>query len=111
MFQLKLDTSFPIEQFKIWGFSTPFRKDPDKYGVGLLVFVREDIPTKYLCSESTPTEGIYIELNFRKKKWLLHSTYNPNKNIVTNHFDDLKRSLDPCSTKYDKLIGDLKLMI
>ena len=69
--ETKIDASFPIDQFKIPGFSTPFRRDCDQYGGGLLVFVREDIPVKHLSSESTPIEGIYVELNFRKKNWLL----------------------------------------
>ena len=87
--ETKLDASFPIEQFKIPGFSTPFRRDRDRYSGAFLVFVREDIPAKHLSSESTPTGGIYIELNFRRKNWLLCSTYNPNRNIVTNHLDVL----------------------
>ena len=62
-----------------------------------------------MSSKSTPTEGVYVEINFRKKNWLLCCTYNPNRNIITNLLDALKRSLDPCSTKYDNLmiIGDL----
>ena len=35
--ETKLDASFPIGQFKISGFSTPFRRDLDHYGGGLLV--------------------------------------------------------------------------
>ena len=69
-----------------------------------------DKPAKHLSSESTPIEGIYVELKFRKKNWLLCCTYNPNRNIITNHLDVLKRSLEPYSTKYANLvvIGDLK---
>ena len=109
MSETKLDASFSIEQFKIPGFSTPFRRDRDQYREGILVFVSEDIPAKHLSSESTPVEGIYIELNVRKKNWLLCCTYNPNRNIITKHLDILKRNLDPYSTKYDNLmvIGDL----
>ena len=78
----KLDASFPIDQFKIPGLSTPFRRDCDKYGGGLLIFVRKDTPAKYLSSESTPTKGIYVELNFLKKNWLLCYTYNLSRNII-----------------------------
>ena len=107
--ETKLDASFPIEQFKIPGFSTLFRGDRDQYCGGLLVFVKEDIPAKHLSSESNPIEGIYGELNFRKKNWLLCCTYSPNRNIITCHLDVLKRSLDSYSTKDDNLmvIGDL----
>ena len=37
--ETKLDAFFPIEQFKIPTSSTPFRRDRDQYGGGLLVFV------------------------------------------------------------------------
>ena len=30
-------------------------------------------------------EGIFVELNFQKKKILLCCTYNPHKNIISNH--------------------------
>ena len=60
--ETNFDPSFPIEQFKIPGFSPPFMGDRGQYRGGLLVFVREDIPAKHLSSESTPIEGIYIEL-------------------------------------------------
>ena len=88
---------------------TPFRRDRDKYSGGLLVFVIEDVPDWYLSSENTPIDGIYLKLKFRKKNWLLCCFYNLNWNIITNHLDALKRSLDPYSTKYDNVmvIGDL----
>ena len=87
----ELDAFFPNDQFKIPGFSTPFRRDRDQYGGGLLVFVREDIPANHLSSESTPIECIFVELNLRKKNWLMCCIYNPNRNIITNHLDALRR--------------------
>ena len=69
--ETKPDASFPIEQFKIPGFSTPFRRGRDQYGGELLVFARDDVPAKHLSSESTPIEGIYVAFNFHKKNWLL----------------------------------------
>ena len=64
------------------------------------------IPAKHLSSESTPTEGVYVELNFC---WLLCCTCHTNRNIIANHLDVLKRSLDSYSTRYNNLmiIGDL----
>ena len=89
--------------------STPFSRDRDQYGGGLHVCVREDITAKHLSRKSTPIEGIYVELNFRKKNWILFCTYNPHRNIITNNLEALKRSLDSYSTKYDNLmvVGDL----
>ena len=68
--------------------------DCDQYGGGLLLFLREYISAKHLSSESTPIEGIHIELNFPKKNWLLCCIYYPNRNIMTNHLDVLKKSLN-----------------
>ena len=84
-------------------------RDRGKYGAGLLVFVREDIPAKHLPSEGIPIEGIYIQLNFRRKNWLLRYTYSSNINIIENHLDVPKNNLDSYSPKNDNLmvIGDV----
>ena len=46
--ETKLDDSFPAGQFKIPGFASPFRLDRNQNGGGIIVFVREDTPVKYL---------------------------------------------------------------
>ena len=89
----KLDASFPIDQFKIAGLSTPFSRDRDQYGGGLHVCVREDITAKHLSRKSTSIEGIYVELNFRKKNWILLCTYNPHRNIITNNLEALQTEI------------------
>ena len=75
----KLDDSFPTGQFKIPGDASPFRLDRDENGDGSMVFVREDIPVKFLSSENKPIEAFFFELNFHKKKWLVCCSYNPIK--------------------------------
>lgn len=49
-----------------------------------MAFIREGIPLKMLSSETSPTEGICIELNFRKKNWLLCGSGNGKKNKISN---------------------------
>ena len=44
--ETKLDPSFPNGQFSIDGFARPFRRDRNKNGGGVMIFVRDDIPTK-----------------------------------------------------------------
>ena len=73
--ETKLDDSFPERQFKIPGYSSPFHLDRDQNGGGIMVFAREDITAKFLSFEDKPIEALFIELNFRKKKWLL-TIYN-----------------------------------
>ena len=65
----KFDVSLPVGQFRVS--RTPFKRDRYQYGGELLAFVRESIPAKHLCSQSTPIKRIYIKLNFYKKNWLL----------------------------------------
>ena len=44
--ETKLDGSFPQSQFLIETFYSPFRFDRNKNGVGIILYVREDIPVK-----------------------------------------------------------------
>ena len=46
--ETKLDDSFPPGQFLIDGYSQPYRLDRNKYGGGVMIYVREDIPSKLL---------------------------------------------------------------
>ena len=77
--ETKIDESFPEGQFKIPGFCTPFRLDRDSFGGGILVYVQENIPPKFLSSETKIIESIFMELNFRKKKWFLVVLTTPAK--------------------------------
>ena len=42
--ETKLDDSFPTMQFNIEGYHT-FRLDRNEYGGGILIYVRDDIPS------------------------------------------------------------------
>ena len=77
--ETKLNQSFPMGQFEIDGFSTPFRADRNKEGGGLLLYIRSDIPCKMLKTKLTKDIGFFIELKLRNRKWLLFSGYNPKK--------------------------------
>ena len=61
--ETKIDESFPLGQFKINGFSAPFRLDRN-----IMLFLREDIPAKLMASETLPIEGLYVEKKLRKQK-------------------------------------------
>ena len=54
-------------------------------------------------------ESFYIEINTRNKKWFLVCTYNPNKNLISNHLEEISKNLNNYSSKYDNFIpiGDL----
>ena len=65
----KLDNLFPTAQFQINGFSSPYRLDRNAHGGGILLYVREDIPSKLL--KGTEFEGnleaVFVKINLRKK--------------------------------------------
>ena len=76
--EAKLDCSFQTAQFLVDGYKEPARKDRSKHGGGLLVYVKEDIPSCLLTdhvSVSGLLDLVVIELNFRKQKQLLLSIY------------------------------------
>ena len=81
--ETKLNETFPKNQFLIDGFIPPFRLDRNGPGGGVMIYVREDIPCKILNKHSTPEnfEGICLEVNIRKRKWLLFGGYNPSKEM------------------------------
>ena len=81
--ETELDKSFPEGQFKIPGFTSPFRRERNEFGGGIMVFVTKDLPSKVISKETSSIEGMFIELNFRKKNWLLRCSYNPNFNTIT----------------------------
>ena len=78
IFGTKNDNSFPTAQFQIEDYAT-YRLDRNTNGGGILLHIREDISSTLLKSDRF-TESFYIEINIRKKTWLLVCRYNPNKN-------------------------------
>ena len=66
--ETKLDDTFPNAQFLVPGFSKPFRVDRNRKGGGVMIYVRENIPSKLSTKHVLPSdiECIFLELNFRK---------------------------------------------
>ena len=60
--ETKVDNSFPTMQFHIEGYCI-CRLDWNEYGGGILVYVREDIPSGLIPMQSCSIEGFFIELN------------------------------------------------
>ena len=108
--ETKLGDTFQTSQFLVTGFSVPYRLDRDRNGGGIMIFIRDDIPSRVLRKHVFPDdiEGLFIELNFRKAKWLLFGTYHPPIQSNSYYFNNLDKALDLYS-HYDKklLVGDL----
>ena len=63
--QAKLNDTFPLNHFILEGFTPPYRLDRVTHGGGLMLFVREDIPSKLLPNKnhSGNIESIFVEIN------------------------------------------------
>ena len=111
--ETKLDYTFPNSQFEIDGYSAPFRLDRintnntnHNMGGGILVFVREDIPSKELKGHRLPDdiEALPIEINLRKTKFLLLATYHPPSQSDAYFFGSLTKILDTYAHSYEKVL-------
>ena len=111
--ETKIDDSFPTSQLLIPSFAEPFRRDRNDSGGGILIYVRDDIPCKLLKKHtfSNDIEGIFLELNFRKSKWLLLGGYRPPSQNKEHFLSNLCSAFDIYTKTYDKLIvcGDFNM--
>ena len=95
------------------GFSSPYRLDRDSKGGGIMLYIREDIPSNFVASDNKPIESLYAELNLQNIKMLINCSYNPHKADIGNHLVTLNSFLDVHSTKYEKnfIMGDFNVEI
>ena len=66
--KLEVDERFTSSQFHTGGFSLPYRLNRNRNGWCVMIFVAEDIPSKFLTKHNFPSdaEGLLVELSFRK---------------------------------------------
>ena len=78
------------------GYSEPYCFDWNRNGGGILIHIREDIPSNLIADHKLPhdIEGIFGELNLRKKKWLIFGSYNP----LRIHFN--AEDSEPCLSQF-----------
>ena len=73
--------------------------------MAVLCFLLEMIfQQKVVSRDYKPIESFYVELNFRKKKWLLICSYNPKHSCIESHLDSLIMSIYSLSSKYVNFI-------
>ena len=112
--ETKLDDSFPCNRFRMEGYQKPFRIDRNLYGGGIILFIRS-VSCKEMKNPALPSkvEGIFIELNLRKTKWLLMVGYNPRKENISYFLDEVSKVLDKHIINYDNLLvtGDFNSTI
>ena len=108
--ETKLDSSFPNAQFYLKSYSKPYRLDRNSKGGGIILYVREDIPSKLINSSCIDRDKEYflVELKIRKQKWLIICNYNPHKTMIKGYLEYISKEIDSDSSKYDNflLLGD-----
>ena len=111
--ETKLDNNFPNGQFLIKGYSAPYRLDRDAESGGIMLFIREDTPSKLLAVEDSLTEGFYNEINLPRKKWLLSCSYNPKKSNIRAHVECLRKTLALYLLKHELflVLGDFEVCV
>ena len=67
----KLDSTFPMNQFHVCGFKV-FRRDPNRFGGSLILYINKNIPCGSLTDHPTfaNSELIAIEIHQKKRRWL-----------------------------------------
>ena len=101
----KLNDTFPTSQFRINGFSPPFRKDRSEHGGGVLLYTRGDIPSRQLQVKSHgDIECIAVEVIIAKTKWFICGSYNPQKSLILSHLSTLSSILENYMPLYDNFI-------
>ena len=85
------------------------RLDRNSKGGGIILYDREDIPSKLINSSCTNhgKEYFLVELNLRKQKWLIICNYNPHKTRIKGYLECISKEIDSHSSKYNfLLLGD-----
>ena len=98
----KLDESFPTAQFTLEGYEIRSRKDSDKYGGGLIEFVKNGFICKTIPEyTSDKLECICSEFSISKSKWICFSIYRPPvSSNLTTFFEELTKVLSNTRTLY-----------
>ena len=112
--ETKLDSSFPPGQFYIDGYMPPIRADRNRYGGGLLIYIKEGVPAKEVslkCSTAKEIEAKAIEINLHKIKWLLIGIYRPPSQSKDFFLEEMRKNIEQFYTKYENflMIGDFNL--
>ena len=86
--ETKLDDTFRHALYHLKDFSNPYKLDRNSHGGGILVYVKDNIPSNLvkLDQKFKNFEGFFIKLDLSKKnKWWLSYSYNPDKSNTKQH--------------------------
>ena len=80
----------------------------NRSGGVVIVYVWDNTPNKQLTKHKLPAdvEGVLIEVNLRKTKWLIFGQYHPPSQPVEYFFKHEGYSLDICKQTCEKIFLD-----
>ena len=105
MSETKLNDTSPQGQFVINGFCAPFREDRNDKGGGLHLFLKDHVPCRRIIIDFSPQiEAIVVEINLKKRIWLLIGCYNHHKDRIQDCLYSIGNKLNELSIKYENII-------
>ena len=112
--KVKLDSTFPNAQFKIAGFKI-FRYDRKRFGGGLLLYVNDKIPSKFLDKHSISSniELIAMEFHQNKRKSLSLCVYKPPNQNDFVFVEAISAIINEYSAQYEHIVifGDFNMSV
>ena len=99
--ETKVDSSFPQTQLCINGFSKSYIFYRNNKGGGTVLYIRVGIIFKSIqvSFNSNNLENLLLEINLRKKNWLLVFCYNPHKSFSKNFLTAISKEIDSLSSR------------
>ena len=113
--ETKIDASSPNAMFTIDEYYNPadFRKDRDRNGGGLLVYIKKGTPCKRLKTyEEANIESICFEITIKSRKWFILAFYRPpNNENLHIFFNYISKCTEKAFCKYENIIllGDINI--
>ena len=112
--EVKLDSTFPNAQFKIIGFKS-FRYDRNRFGGGLLLYVNDKIPSKFLDKHSISSniELTAVEFHQNKRKSLSLCVYKPPNQNDFVFVEAISAIINEYSAQYEHIVifGDFNMSV
>ena len=104
--ETKIDDSFLPGKYFIEGYKEPIRLDRDKYGGGLLFFIKDDLDCVEIKSHKLhkKEEAVFLKLKIRNTKWLIMGGYNPEKKNIKRFLNNIGTELDKFLKQYENMI-------
>ena len=88
------------------GYSKPYRLDLTYRSGGILIYVNENIPSRFLDSYiiKKDLQIIPIAINIRKQKWIVLSIYRNPKQCIKYFLAELSSIIDFYNSKFENLL-------